>query len=50
MNVPGRYFRANPITGNGADRSKRPYFVAARKTDEPIVTEPYLSSVRSELC
>jgi hypothetical protein len=50
MNVPGRYFRANPVTGNGADRSKRPYFVAAQKTNEPIVTEPYLSSVRSELC
>lgn len=50
MNVPGTYFKNHPITGEGADRSKRPYFIAAQKTDEPIVTEPYLSSLRSELC
>jgi hypothetical protein len=50
MNVPGAYFRRHPITGKGIDRSKRPYFIAAQKTDLPIVTEPYLSSVRSELC
>lgn len=50
MNVPGTYFKRHPITGQGADRSKRPYFIAAQKTDLPVVTEPYLSSVRSELC
>ncbi len=50
MNVPGAYFNRHPIVGKGADRSKRPYFIAAQKTDYPVVTEPYLSSVRSELC
>lgn len=50
MNVPGAYFNKHPVVGEGADRSKRPYFIAAQKSDQPIVTEPYLSSVRSELC
>jgi hypothetical protein len=50
MNVPGTFFKRHPITGEGVDRSKRPYFIAAQKTDHAVVTEPYLSSVRSELC
>jgi len=50
MNVLGAHFKKHPVVGAGADRSKRPYFLAAQKTDQPVVTEPYLSSVRSELC
>lgn len=50
MNVLGVHFKKHPVVGAGADRSKRPYFLAAQKTDQPVVTEPYLSSVRSELC
>jgi hypothetical protein len=50
MNVRGTNFKRHPVIGEGADRSKRPYFLAAQKTDLPVVTEPYLSSVRSELC
>ena len=47
MNVAGTYFKKHPIVGKGADRSKRPYFLAAQKSDVPVVTEPYLSSLRS---
>ena len=50
LNVPGSHFKNNPKIGIGTDRSKRPYFMAAIKSDGVIVTEPYLSSVRRELC
>lgn len=50
MNVPGSYFKHHPKTGLGTDRSKRPYYLLASKTDNVVVTEPYLSSVRQELC
>ncbi len=50
MNVPAKKFKTNPTTGHGLDRSKRPYYLLALKSDQVIVTEPYLSSVRRELC
>ncbi len=50
MNVPGRYFRHNSKTGRGFDRSNRSYFQLAVNSDAVVVTEPYLSSVRRELC
>lgn len=49
-NVPGSYFKSHPKIGLGVDRSKRPYFLLAQKTTGAVVTEPYLSSVRRELC
>ncbi len=50
MNVPGSHFKRSPRTGLGTDRSNRPYFLLALKSDRVVVTEPYLSSVRRELC
>lgn len=49
-NVPGSHFRRSPKTGRGTDRSNRPYYLKAIKSDSVVVTEPYLSSVRRELC
>jgi hypothetical protein len=49
-NVPGSHFKNHPKIGMGADRSNRPYYLLARKTNTVVVTEPYLSSVRRELC
>lgn len=49
-NIPGRYYKDHPRTGAGADRSKRPYFLAVRQTDSAVMTEPYLSSIKNELC
>ncbi|MDD2658979.1 MAG: hypothetical protein PHY54_04750 [Methylococcales bacterium] len=49
-NVPGSHFKSHPKTGVGVDRSNRPYYILARKTTGVVVTEPYLSSVRRELC
>ncbi|MFA6053325.1 MAG: PDC sensor domain-containing protein [Methylobacter sp.] len=49
-NVPGSHFKNHPKIGTGADRSNRPYYVAAMKADGVAVTEPYLSSIRRELC
>lgn len=49
-NVPGSHFKNHPKIGMDADRSNRPYYLAAMKTDGVVVTEPYLSSVRRELC
>lgn len=49
-NVPGRYYMKHPKIGLGVDRSKRPYYFLASKTDQVVVTEPYLSSIRRELC
>ncbi|NOR69408.1 MAG: Cache domain protein [Methylomarinum sp.] len=50
MNVPGKYFRNNSKVGHGSDRSKRAYYLMAVDSDSVVVTEPYLSSVRRELC
>ena len=50
QNVIGSHFKGQPKIGAGIDRSKRPYYVLAQKTDNVVVTEPYLSSVRRELC
>jgi len=50
MNVTGRYFKDNRRMGHGSDRSKRPYYLMAVDSDSIVVTEPYLSSVRKELC
>ncbi len=49
-NISGKYFKKNIKTGLGVDRSKRPYYLMSVNTDVVSVTEPYLSSVRSELC
>lgn len=49
-NVPGRFYKDRPQIGSGADRSKRPYFLAAKQSDHATVTDPYLSSVKNELC
>ena len=50
MNVPGSNFQDHPKTGRGNDRSKRPYYLLSVKTDSVAVTEPYLSSIKCELC
>ncbi|MFZ2312468.1 MAG: PDC sensor domain-containing protein [Methylobacter sp.] len=50
MNVPGSHFKNHPKIGLDADRSNRPYYLAAMKADGVVVTEPYLSSIRRELC
>jgi len=50
MNVAGRYFKDNRKIGRGFDRSKRPYYLMAVDSDSIVMTEPYLSSVRRELC
>jgi len=49
-NVPGSHFKNHPKIGLGVDRSNRPYYLLAKKTTSVVVTEPYLSSVRRELC
>ncbi len=50
MNVPGINFKNQPKIGRGLDRSKRPYYLLAMKSESVVVTEPYLSSVKRELC
>lgn len=50
MNVPGSHFKCSSKVGRGTDRSNRPYYLMALQSDVVIVTEPYLSSVRRELC
>jgi hypothetical protein len=40
----------NKQIGIGADRSRRPYYIAAMKSEGVVITEPYLASVRRELC
>ncbi len=37
-------------SGQGRDRSQRPYFILARNKDKIVVTEPYLSSASNKLC
>lgn len=49
-NIFGTRFKNIPPVGEGADRSGRPYFLAATESVKPVVTEPYLSSVGRELC
>lgn len=36
--------------GKGTDRSRRPYFPPAQKSEGVFVTEPYFSNVSGELC
>lgn len=48
--IKGKHVKALPELGVGADRSNRPYYLAAAKTDRIIVTSPYLASVRRDLC
>lgn len=50
MNVPGSRFKYSDKIGRGSDRSNRPYYLMALKSDSVVITEPYLSSVRRELC
>ena len=50
MNVPGAYFKNQPKTGHGIDRSKRAYYLLAMQSESVAVTEPYLSSIKRELC
>lgn len=49
-NIPGRFYKDLPRVGGGADRSKRPYFLAAQQAEGAVITEPYLSSLKNELC
>jgi len=49
-NVPGSHFKSHPKIGADVDRSNRPYYLVAMKADGVVVTEPYLSSIRRELC
>lgn len=50
MNVPGINFHDRPKSGRGIDRSKRPYYLLAMQSDTVVVTEPYFSSIKRELC
>ncbi len=36
--------------GKGSDRSQRPYYRLAKKSEEIIITQPYLSSSSKDLC
>lgn len=49
--IQGQHVNKNPAQmGIGADRSNRPYYLAAVKSNGAVITEPYLSSVRRDLC
>ncbi|MCX7069266.1 MAG: Cache domain protein [Methylococcales bacterium] len=49
--MQGKHVKSNhPQIGIGADRSRRPYYIAAMKHEGAVITEPYLASVRRELC
>jgi len=37
-------------SGEGKDRSQRPYYLLAKNSDAVVVTEPYFSSVSRRLC
>ncbi|GAB4357639.1 MAG: PDC sensor domain-containing protein [Methylohalobius sp. ZOD2] len=39
-----------PDQGQGIDRSRRPYFLAAAQNGVNVVTDPYLSTANSRLC
>jgi len=43
LNVPGKHFKHISKTGQGSNRSNRPYYLMARDTDEVSIAEPYLS-------
>ncbi|MCK5926106.1 MAG: Cache domain protein, partial [Methylococcales bacterium] len=49
-NIPGKKFQGVSKKGEGIDRSKRPYFLSATKSDCPVITGPYLSSIGRRLC
>jgi len=49
-NVYGNQFKHHTKTGMGADRAKRPYYLLAMNSNDVVVTDPYLSSIRRELC
>ena len=48
--IEGKHLKTDAQLGVGADRSTRPYYLLATKSDGVIVTEPYLASIRRELC
>ncbi len=50
MNIYSKKFKNVRKTGQGIDRSKQPYYKMAIASDSIVVTEPYLSSIRRELC
>ncbi len=49
-NIANTHFKHTQAIGEGIDRSQRPYFLSAIKSDLPAITEPYLSTVGRELC
>ncbi len=49
-NIPGKKFQVISRRGEGIDRSQRPYFLSATKSDSPVITGPYLSSAGRRLC
>ncbi len=49
-NVACRRLRAAARSGDGVDRSHRPYYRLARSASGPVVTEPYLSLATNRLC
>ena len=48
--IQGKHVKTYPQLGVVSDRSTRPYYLIAKKSDGVITTEPYLASVRRELC
>ncbi|MDP3009382.1 MAG: Cache domain protein [Methylococcales bacterium] len=48
--IKGKHVKSHAEMGVGADRSNRPYYLAALNSDNVVITEPYLASVRRELC
>lgn len=38
------------VSAMGKDRSRRPYYLLAKESELPVVTEPYLSSASRNLC
>lgn len=44
------HLSAAKIKAQGKDRSRRPYYLLARDSDEVVVTEPYLSSAGQNIC
>lgn len=49
-NIYSKKFKNVRKAGQGIDRSKQPYYKMAIASDSIVVTEPYLSSIRRELC
>jgi hypothetical protein len=48
--IKGKHVKTHKQIGIGADRSQRPYYIAAMKHEGAVITEPYLASIRRELC